>query len=100
MKIVLCCSDGMSTSILVKKMQAAAAKRGLEDVDVSAMPVSTLETNAQDADVILLGPQVRYMLKDVKKEFETKPVEVIAPQDYGMARGDKVLDFAFKLAGK
>ncbi|MBT1180681.1 PTS sugar transporter subunit IIB [Bifidobacterium sp. CP2] len=99
MKIVLCCSDGMSTSILVRKMQDASSKRGLEN-DISAMPVSTLEANAQDADVILLGPQVRYMLKDVKKEFPTKPVEVIAPQDYGMARGDKVLDFAFKLAGK
>ncbi|PLS31458.1 PTS sugar transporter subunit IIB [Bifidobacterium margollesii] len=99
MKIVLCCSDGMSTSILVKKMQDAAAERGM-DADISAMPVSTLETNAQDADVILLGPQVRYMLKDVKKEFPAKPVEVIAPQDYGMARGSNVLDFALKLAGK
>ncbi|MBT1166379.1 PTS sugar transporter subunit IIB [Bifidobacterium simiarum] len=99
MKIVLCCSDGMSTSILVKKMQDAAAERGM-DADISAMPVSTLETNAQDADVILLGPQVRYMLKDVKKEFADKPVEVIAPQDYGMARGGNVLDFALKLAGK
>lgn len=99
MKIVLCCSDGMSTSILVRKMQEAAKERGLND-DISAMPVSTLETNAQDADVILLGPQVRYMLRDVKKEFSAKPVEVISPQDYGMARGGNVLDFAYKLAGK
>ncbi len=29
-KIMLCCSSGMSTSLLVKKMQEEALKRGLE----------------------------------------------------------------------
>ena len=29
-KIMLCCSSGMSTSLLVKKMQEEAARRGLE----------------------------------------------------------------------
>ena len=35
-KIMLCCSAGMSTSLLVKKMVEEAQKRGLE-VDIKAM---------------------------------------------------------------
>ena len=53
------------------------------------------------ADVVLLGPQIRHMLADVKKVVADKcPVEVIDMRDYGMIRGDKVLAKALKLVNK
>ena len=61
MHIVLCCNQGMSTSMLVKKMREAAAKNGV-DVQIDAYPISEIEEKAPDAAVILLGPQVRFLL--------------------------------------
>jgi PTS system cellobiose-specific IIB component len=49
--------------------------------------------------VVLLGPQVKYMLADLQSRAKPFgiPVEPIAMTDYGMQRGDKVLDFALSL---
>ena len=54
---------------------------------------------AKDADVILLGPQVRYELKRIKGMFPDKPVDAISPTDYGMLKGDNVLQTAMGLMG-
>ena len=39
--IVLCCAAGMSTSMLVQRMQAAAQQKGVE-VSIKAVPVLSL----------------------------------------------------------
>ncbi len=88
MHIVLCCNQGMSTSMLVKKMREAAVKNGV-DVQIDAYPISEIEEKAPDAAVILLGPQVRFELNRVKGLFPNIPVESINPQDYGLVRGEK-----------
>lgn len=97
-KIVLCCNAGMSTSMLVQKMREAAGKEGFE-CEINAYPISEVEDKGNDADVILLGPQVRFETKKVQKLFPEKPVDAIAPSDYGMLRGDKVLEAAKKMMG-
>lgn len=100
MNIYLVCNAGMSTSILVRKMQEAAAKDNL-DVHNEAFSVEILDEKVDTADVVLLGPQIRHMLNDVRKVVAEKcPVDVIDMRDYGMIRGDKVLARALKMAGK
>ena len=89
MNILLVCAAGMSTSLLVNRMNEAEAH-----------PVGSIDQYGDSADVILLGPQVRYELKNVKAKYPGKPVETINMQDYGMMNGAKVLDFALKLGGK
>lgn len=98
MKIKLFCSAGMSTSIVVKKMQEAAEKRGLE-AEIAAYPESTMELETADCDVALLGPQVRFMLDKAKDICRSRgvPVEVIDMRHYGMMNGEAVLDQALKL---
>jgi cellobiose PTS system EIIB component len=96
MKIVLCCNAGMSTSMLVKKMREAA-QTAHQDVSIDAAPSLKSKRRRADADVLLLGPQVRYELKHVQGVYPDKHVEAIAPTDYGMLRGDKVLARAFEL---
>lgn len=98
-QIVLCCNAGMSTSMLVTKMEKVAAETSYE-CEIFACPVAELKLKAQNADVILLGPQVRFELNKVKGFFPDKPVETIAPTDYGMMRGDKVLETAKGLMGE
>ncbi|WP_010581543.1 PTS sugar transporter subunit IIB [Liquorilactobacillus vini] len=92
--IMLCCAAGMSTSILVKKMQEAAQKEGVT-AKIFACPAAEAneKLTSEEIDCILLGPQVRYMLTSFKEKVAGKniPVDVINMQDYGMVRGDKVL---------
>ena len=97
-KIMLCCSSGMSTSLLVKKMQEEAARRGLE-AEIRAYGASEFEVQMPQYQVVLLGPQVKYMLPDMQGRAAEHgiPVDVINMMDYGMQRGDKVLDHALAL---
>ncbi|MRJ46805.1 PTS sugar transporter subunit IIB [Fundicoccus ignavus] len=98
--IILVCSAGMSTSLLVTKMQKAAEARGLDahiEAIASSVAVDTLKDTP--ADVLLLGPQVRFLEADYKKRFNEIEVAMISPQDYGMMNGEKVLDQALSLIG-
>ena len=56
--IVLFCAGGMSTSMMVKKMEASAKEQGYE-CTISAHALSEAQTYGKDADAILVGPQVR-----------------------------------------
>ena len=96
---LLVCATGMSTSLLVNRMKEAAETKEIE-FQIEAHPVGQIEKYGEAADVILLGPQVRYELKNVKKMFLDQPVEIINMQDYGTMNGAKVLDTALKLGGK
>jgi len=73
---LLVCAAGMSTSLLVNRMKEAAETKEIE-FQIEAHPVGQIEKYGEAADVILLGPQVRYELKNVKKMFLDKPVEII-----------------------
>lgn len=96
---LLVCAAGMSTSLLVNRMKETAETKEIE-FQIEAHPVGQIEKYGEAADDILLGPQVRYELKNVKKMFLDKPAEIINMQDYGTMNGAKVLDTALKLGGK
>ena len=96
-RILLACAGGMSTSLLMTKMQEEADKRGIE-ISVEAHSEKSVENYLGQFDVLLLGPQVRYVLPKVKKLLDGKyPVEVIDMRDYGTMNGSKVLDTALKI---
>ena len=97
-RIMLCCSAGMSTSLLVRKMVEAAEERNLP-VEIDAYGVAEFDTQFPRYQVVLLGPQVKYMLNTLSEKAAAHgiPVQPINPMDYGMQRGDKVLDFALSL---
>ena len=69
MKIMLCCNAGMSTGLLVQKMQKEAAARG-EEAAIEARPMNEAMDHINEADVILLGPQIGYAKGDFEKAVE------------------------------
>lgn len=95
-KIVLICVAGMSTSLLVSRMQAAAAEDNYV-CDIHAYPIADAPVYIPDADIVLLGPQVRYMLGKFRGEYPGKRIESIDMRMYGMIDGKGVLDFARKM---
>lgn len=97
-KILLCCSAGMSTSLLVTKMKKAAEEKGI-DVEINAVALELFDENLLKYDVFLLGPQVKFKKNDFQKKADeyNKKVEIINMVDYGTMNGAKVLDFALNL---
>ena len=98
MNILLCCSAGMSTSLLVSKMEQSAKSQGLE-CKIWAIAASELNNEIDQADVVLLGPQVRFLLPQIQKTGKEKgiPVASINPMNYGLCNGEMVLEQAATL---
>lgn len=96
--IVLFCAAGMSTSLLVTKMQKAADDQGYE-ATIAAHSLTEAQTFGADADIILLGPQVRFELARIQGLFPEKPVESIDMMAYGMMDGAKVIAQVKKALG-
>ncbi|MBY2477319.1 PTS sugar transporter subunit IIB [Clostridioides difficile] len=98
MKIMLACSAGMSTSLLVNKMESAAKENGIES-QIWAIPESTIQNEIEKCDVLLLGPQVRYILPKAQEiaKSHNVPVEVINMMHYGTVDGKAVLNRAIEL---
>lgn len=96
-KIVLLCAAGMSTSLMVERMKESAATQGYE-IDVAAYPVAEASKVTGDADIVLIGPQVRYKLNQLKKSLHC-PVEPIDMRAYGQMDGATVLAMAKEVLG-
>lgn len=92
MKILLACSAGMSTSLLVNNMKKFCSP---DDV-IEARPIRTVPDIIDDWDVLLLGPQVRYLEKDYKPlcESKGKGFGLIPMQTYGRMDGKACLELA------
>jgi len=98
-RIALVCENGASTGIVVRRMQAAAEKKGIE-ADIKAYPYSQLENFIDGEDVILFGPQLAYKINQAKNTFPQymDKISSISPMDFGMLNGEKILDEAIKIA--
>jgi cellobiose PTS system EIIB component len=96
--IVLICAAGMSTSMLVTKMEKAAAEEAY-DCHIQAYAVNEAPNVIPTADVVLLGPQVRFNLKNFRVQYPDKKIELIDMQLYGTMNGKAVFEFAKKTIG-
>lgn len=99
MRIMLACCAGMSTSMVVARMEEAARAEG-KDYQIWAVEQGEIEGQLGSFDVLLLGPQVRHIMRKVTKIVGDRvPVAVIDAQAYGRCDGAAVLKQAEALAG-
>jgi len=98
MKILLVCAAGMSTSLVVNKMKGALGPDE-QDWTIIAEPAEKFESIVSEYDVVLLGPQIRFKKAEFQKIADEYgiPVDTINTMDYGLCKGDKILQFAKNL---
>ena len=89
MNVLLLCSQGMSTGMLCDRIAAAAKEDGCEMTVWAASEIKARE-HVDKADIILLGPQIRYLNARIEEMAAGKPVMVIDMMAYGMMDGKKV----------
>ncbi|MNV76779.1 Oligo-beta-mannoside-specific phosphotransferase enzyme IIB component [compost metagenome] len=79
-------------------MLVEADKRGLA-AEIKAFGESEFDDQMPHYQVVLLGPQIKYMQPELQAKAAAHRIKVqpIDMMDYGMQRGDKVLDYALSL---
>lgn len=93
LKVTFVCCAGMSTSLLVEKTKTAAASRGVE-LELNALGETEARKVLSQSDIILLGPQVRYLEKSFAKEVAGTKTKLATAdmRAYGTMDGEKILD--------
>lgn len=97
-KILLACAAGFSSSMLVERMKAYADQEQL-DVFIDAVYEESINKIIDQADILLLGPQINHMEKMLQEKYKNHKVKisVIDSMDYGLMDGKKVLEKALKI---
>lgn len=94
-RILLVCTSGISTTLLVNKMKEAIDQQNL-DVQICAIGESAIEKQVKNTDIILLGPQSRH-LQSVLEQNATCPIMKIDVMAYSKMDGEAVLKNAMKI---
>lgn len=94
--ISLICNLGMSTSMLIDKMVKYAKDKGIE-ADIDAMPFDKMGARIDRTDIILLGPQVRHLLKKLQAEYGAKVpvIQVMNMSHYALLKAGEIFDVAY-----
>ena len=99
MKILLICANGLSTRILMNKMQKWGKEKNIE-LEVRAVPMSEYLNVYKNFDCILIGPQISYQYNEIKANAIDVPVEKISPMDYGMSNVENIMKQVKACLGK
>lgn len=84
MKVLMVCSGGMSSAIVVKSLKQEAEKQGM-NLDIKAVGTGNFsEEVGKDYDYALVAPQVKHRFNDFKEAAESVgvPCEMIPPKGY------------------
>ena len=98
LRMIIVCSWGMSTSLLVESMQSAAAQMRIT-LTVEALSAGEFAARVEECDVVLIAPQIRHLRKSIEKLAQSvgKPVALIEPFHYATMNGNAVLEQALQL---
>src|SRR6266699_1311140 len=91
-RVLIVCSWGMSTSLLVDSMLEAAAERNCE-LRIEALSAGEYAARVDECDVVLIAPQIRHLRKSIEKLAVSvgKPSALIDPFHYATMNGQAVL---------
>ena len=97
-RVLIVCSWGMSTSLLVDSMLTSAQERSCA-LTVEALSAGEYADKVDACDVILIAPQIRHLRKSIEKLATSsgKPVALIEPFHYATMNGQAVLEQVLRL---
>ena len=95
MKILLVCAGGMSTGLLMKKMEVYWQQNGKE-LTITAVGLNEYDEVYKNYEIILVGPQVAYRLNQIKADTNM-PCAVIQSMDYALANCPNIMKPADQL---
>jgi len=95
MKVLLVCSGGMSSSIVVKAVKKEAEKQDFS-LQIKSVGTGEFEDELREGNynLVIVAPQVKHRMKTFEEQAKpfNVPVEVIVPMGYTPLGASKVLD--------
>lgn len=100
-KIVLACGEGYSSGFIASSMRKAC-KSKLVEAEVSAVGDIEIPDYIDKADVIMIGPHIKYKMPEFEALAKDKPVKlaIIEQRKYSMMDGAAILKDALALLEK
>lgn len=99
-RVVLVCTAGITTGLLVKVVEIAAKERGV-NLEISSAPSIVAEQLIQQEkiDVLMIGPQLKYEVKRLEEllNYNGIPHKLISEESYQILDGESILDEIVKL---
>ena len=89
-RILLLCAMGMSTSLLVRKLEKQAEEEKYE-CEIDACSAFDVDEFPKEPDLIVLGPQVRHRLDEFRDKYPQKRVIALDTVLYGMMDAKSIL---------
>lgn len=84
MKILLVCSGGMSTAILLNALKQEVDKLKIQDFIAEAVGFESVTDHIDQFDILLVAPQVRHKFNGLKEITDEKGKRIyqIQPNEY------------------
>ena len=92
--IILACVGGLTTSMLVERINEVIHRDQL-DYSFYSSGITGIN-NLKNIDVLLLSPQLAYLEEKAKASLHV-PVAVISDEDFELMKGEEILRQAEKL---
>lgn len=99
LKVVICCSQGASSSFLVGRLNTYIKQNNL-DMSVREATTDVIMTGGVEFDVLLVAPQIRGQVTKLQESFPDKAVGNIEFRLYSGMQPKAVVDFARRLAAE
>lgn len=99
-KILLCCSAGMTSNMLVQSVKSAAEKKNIK-IMVWSTAKTAVSLTWPDADCVLVAPQIASALPEIETMVDGKiPVALIDGETFSKMDGESILTQAISLIEK
>ncbi|MDY0393642.1 hypothetical protein RWE15_03290 [Virgibacillus halophilus] len=89
-QVILSCSSGMSSSLLAKRTQEAAVETS-QIITITAMDIALVERHLDEADLVLLGPHLKYKLEELQLKCQQTQMDLVSKEIYQSFNGRELL---------
>ena len=98
MKVLLICSNGISSSLVVSRMKNYATANQI-DIEIKADNEDNLPYIYSNYDIILIAPQLAHHMERIKNTYIGTGITIapIPSTDYGMANGRNLVQYVLNL---
>ena len=91
-KILLCCTGGMTTGFFAEKMNQYCELNGLH-VIVNASPLYHLDNVIMNYDYLLVAPQLRYKLPELIQKYKGVKIDSIDPATFATYNCEQLIKY-------
>ncbi len=91
-RILLCCTGGMTTGYFSEKMNQYCELNSL-NIKVAASPLYHLDNVVNDFDYLFVAPQLRYKLPELIQKYKHVTVESIDPATFATYNCQDLLNY-------